>query len=59
MYSRLPLDAASDYIRVKEALLKRFHLTQERFRQKFRTCVPKSGEGAPQFSVRIENYLVR
>ena len=34
-------------------------MTLEGFRQKFRTCVPESEEFAPQFAVRIENYLVR
>ena len=38
VYGGLPLSAAGHYIRVKEALLKHFHLTQEGFRQKFRTC---------------------
>ena len=59
VYSRLSIAEANDYKKVKTALLKRFALTQEGFRQKFRSCLPESGESAPQFAVRIESYLIR
>ena len=58
-YTRLSNADAGDFDKVKQALLKRFELTQEGFRQKFRSCQPESGESAPQFALRLENYLVR
>ena len=59
VYSRLSIAEANDYKKVKTALLRRFVLTQEGFRQKFRSCLPESSESAPQFAVRIESYLIR
>ena len=59
VYSRLSIAEANDYKKVNTALLRRFALTQEGFRQKFRSCLPESGESAPQFAVRIESYLIR
>ena len=59
VYSRLSIAEANDYKKVKTALLRRFALTQEGFRQKFRSCLPESDESAPQFAVRIESYLIR
>ena len=59
VYSRLSIAEANDYKKVKTVLLRRFALTQEGFRQKFRSCLPESGESAPQFAVRIESYLIR
>ena len=46
-------------LKFKEALLKRFQLTEERFRLKFRSSKPEVGESPPQFVVRLEDYLVR
>ena len=59
VYSRLSKEAAGNYEVLKEALLRRFQLTQEGFRQKFRACKPEVGESAPQFAIRLENYLMR
>ena len=59
VYSRLSIAEANDYKKVKTALLRRFALTQEGFRQKFRSCLPESSESAPQFTVRIESYFIR
>ena len=59
VYSRLSIAEANDYKKVKTALLRRFALTQEGFRQKFRSCLPESSESAPQFAVRIESFLIR
>ena len=58
-YTRLSNTEANDFEKVKQALLKRFELTQEGFRQKFRSCRPDDGESAPQFALRLENYLIR
>ena len=54
VYCRLSIAEANDYKTEKTALLKSFALTEEGFRQKFRSCFPESGESAPQFAVRIE-----
>ncbi|KAJ8038245.1 hypothetical protein HOLleu_15611 [Holothuria leucospilota] len=59
VYSRLPPVDANDYDKLKEALLKRFQLTEDGFRQKFRSVKPEEGETASQFACRLENYLVR
>ena len=59
VYSRLSREAAGNYEALKEALLRRFQLTQEGFRQKFRACQPETGESAPQFAIRLDNYLMR
>ena len=59
VYSRLSREAAGNYEALKEALLRRFQLTQEGFRQKFRACQPETGESAPQFAIHLDNYLMR
>ena len=59
VYSSLSIAVANDYKKVKPALLRRFALTQEDFRQKFRSCLPETSESATQFAVRIESYLIR
>lgn len=56
-YSRLSDDDALDYDKVKEAILKRYSLTGEGFRKKFRSAKPESGETAEQFIKRIRSYL--
>lgn len=59
VYSRLSLDDVSNYSTLKDALLKRFHLTEYGFQVKFRTAKPDQGETAPQFAVRLDNILCR
>ena len=61
VYSRLSSDHALDYDKLKDALLKRFQLTEEGFRAKFRNSKPEIGETPPppQFVARLEEYLHR
>ena len=59
VYSRLSIDDVSNYEQLKDALLKRFHLTEYGFQVKFRTAKPEHGETAPQFAVRLDNLLCR
>jgi hypothetical protein len=59
VYSRLAPSQANDYDLLKDALLKRFQLTEDGFRQKFRSGKPETGETASQFVVRLDNYLDR
>ncbi|GFO08874.1 retroviral-like aspartic protease 1 [Plakobranchus ocellatus] len=43
-YGRLSAEQAKDYDKVKEALIKRYDLTEDGYRRKFRTCKPAEGE---------------
>ena len=44
VYSRLSVDDAINYDALKTSLLKRFQLTEEGFRGKFRSSKPETGE---------------
>ena len=59
VYALLPYESACDYDALKTALLKRFELTEDGFRQKFRSCRPENGETFQQFSVRLGSYFNR
>ena len=59
LYSRLPVKDAQDYETLKDALLKRFNLTEEGFKQRFISATAETGEAPTQFIARLENYLMR
>ena len=59
VYSRLPVKEAQNYDLLKEALMKRFNLTEEGFKQKFRTTKHETNEASLQFISRLENYSMR
>ena len=59
VYSRLSSTEATDYDKLSDALLKRYQLTEEGFRQQFRSSKQETGETAGQFVVRLSNYLSR
>ena len=59
VYSRLSSEEATDYDKLSDALLKRYQLTEEGFRQTFRSSKQEIGETAGQFVVRLSNYLSR
>ncbi|XP_035668611.1 translation initiation factor IF-2-like [Branchiostoma floridae] len=59
VYSRLNDYDARDYNKVKEALMKRYNLTEDGFRAKFRHNQPEKGESPEQFLVRLTKYLDR
>ena len=59
VYSALPIVEANIYQGLKTAILRRYQLTTEGFRQKFRNAVPEREEGAKQFGARIKRYLDR
>ena len=59
VYSRLPVAQANDFSILKEALLKRYQLSAEGFKTRFRTAKPELGETPIQFLTRIDNYLQR
>ncbi|GFN88914.1 gypsy retrotransposon integrase-like protein 1 [Plakobranchus ocellatus] len=58
-YGRLSAEQAKDYDKVKEALMKRYDLTEDGYRPKFRTFKPAEGESPDMFIVRIVTYLDR
>ena len=58
-YSMMSKDDVNDYEKLKSALLKRYQLTADGFRIRFRTSYPEQGESPVQFITRLENYLVR
>ena len=53
------MEDAQDYEILKDALLKRFDLTEEGFKQKFKSARAEVGEAPTQFIARLENYLMR
>ena len=59
VYSRLSEEAAQDYDRVKLALMKRYNLTEDVYRRKFRASKPEVDESPEQFIVRLDRYLLR
>ena len=59
VYSRLPTEDSLDYEKLKTALLKRFELTEEGFRKRFRAARPEKGETFIQYVSRSKNYLQR
>ncbi|GFS18351.1 hypothetical protein ElyMa_006845100 [Elysia marginata] len=58
-YGRLSSEKAQDYDKVKQALMKRYDLTEDDYRRKFRSCKPAEGESPDMFIVRILTYLDR
>ncbi len=59
VYSRLSPEDSADYGKLKDALLKRFHLNEHGFMLKFRSARPEKDESAPQFAVRLDNLITR
>ena len=59
VYSRLSEEAASDYHKMKIALVKRYDLTEHGYRRKFRASMPQTDESPDQFIVRLSTYLIR
>jgi len=59
VYSILPAEQANNYDQLKAALLKRYQLSADGFKRRFRSAKPESGETPTQFLTRIGNYLQR
>ena len=57
VYGRLQISDATDYEKIKGALRKRYNLTEEGFRQKFRMSIPEESENPSEFATRIAIYL--
>lgn len=56
VYSSMPPTDANDFDKLKTALLKRYQLTEDGFRNKFRTTKPEAGETV--FSVCSKNKAI-
>jgi len=54
VYARLLVKDAQDYEILKDALLNRFNLTEEGFKQKFKSARAEVGEAPTQFIARLE-----
>jgi len=59
VYSMMAKDDVNDNEKLKSALLKRYQLTADGFRKRFRTSRREPGESPSQFITRIGNYLQR
>ena len=59
VYHRMAEDDCLDYTHLKEALLFKYQLTKEGFRDKFKQEKPKYDETPSQFVLRIGGYLDR
>nr|XP_034315954.1 uncharacterized protein LOC117685617 [Crassostrea gigas] len=59
VFARLSPETALDFNELKNALLKRFDMTEDGFRKKFRFSKPDGSETFMQFSTRLDNYLER
>lgn len=56
--ARLSADDSDDYERVKSCLLKKYRLSAEAFRQKFRGVTKKSEASYAEFAYELRSYLV-
>lgn len=48
-----------EYAKVKRALLQRFNLTEDGFRERFCGSAPKDGETVSQYVARLDKYWER
>ncbi|XP_053406560.1 uncharacterized protein LOC123546230 [Mercenaria mercenaria] len=59
VYTSMPQEEACNYDSLKKAILRRYQLTEEGFRSKFRQSKPDQGESVFQFVSRIKRYFSR
>ena len=50
---------ASDYDKLKKALLTRYNYTEDGYRKRFREATPETEETTDQFVIRLKNYLAK
>ncbi len=58
-YSRLPVQDALNYEKVKDALLRRFELTEAGFKSKFYESKAEQGESPREFLARLDFFFTR
>ena len=59
VYALMSKVDALNYDKLKVALLKRYELTEEGFRRKYKKCRPEKGETFQQFTTRMKSYFTR
>ncbi|XP_048777367.2 uncharacterized protein LOC125681360 [Ostrea edulis] len=59
VYALMPKEDTLDYNVLKTALLRRFELTDDGFKKKFRSCRPDTYETFSQFAARLSSYFDR
>ena len=57
VYALMPKEDALNYDKLKVALLKRYELTEEGFKRKYKKCRPENGETFQQFTTRMKSYV--
>ena len=57
VYALMPKEDALNYDKLKVALLKRYELTEEGFKRKYKKCRPENGETFQQFTTRMKIYF--
>ena len=58
VYTRMSDADASDYDKLKKALLTRYNYTEDGYRKRFREATPETEETPDQFVISLKNYLV-
>ena len=59
VYARMSDADASDYDKLKKALLTRYNYTEDGYRKRFREATPETEETPDQFVIRLKNYLAK
>ena len=59
VYALMPKEDALNYDKLKVALLKRYELTEEGFKRKYKKFRPENGETFQQFTTRMKSYFTR
>ena len=59
VYSRMASTEVNDYTKLKSALLRHYHMTEEGFRKKFHAVRMTKGETAHQFMAKLGDYFDR
>ena len=59
IYTRMSDADASDYDKLKKALLTRYNYTEDGYRKRFREATPETEETPDQFVIRLKNYLAK
>ena len=59
VYALMPIEEALNYDMLKAALLKRYELTEEGFKRRYKKCRPDSGETFQQFTSPMKSYFTR
>ena len=59
VYALMPKEDALNYDKLKVALLKRYELTEEGFKRKFKKCRPENCETFQQFTTRMKSYFTQ